>query len=72
MPEDYDSVNTLCPFYKCENPLKIECEGVLEKSNIHNCFQDKPSKVRQKKHYCNKFYKECPLYKAINKKYEDE
>lgn len=61
-----------CPFYDSEEAQKVICEGVIENTKIHICF-DTPDALKQyKKIFCYNDYQNCIIHKALSVKYEDE
>ena len=70
VPNKENNTEILCPFFIFEKPNTITCEGVIGKSQITS-FDNKANKKAHKSQHCTTWnYKNCPLYKAINKKYK--
>lgn len=66
----------VCPFYSREESSvtrKIHCEGHMEGTHIHLCFDTKELKKIHKKKHCKNVvgYKKCPLYPVILKKHRE-
>lgn len=66
-----ESVSAKCPFYEGEEAQKVICEGVVENSGIHLCFETPTSQKNYKKEHCYDCYKNCVIYKALCGKYEE-
>lgn len=61
-----------CPFYAGERGAWISCEGVMEESlSTHVIFADKKSRAEAAVTLCCGDWEECPLARAINRKYEE-
>ena len=61
-----------CPFYDCEEAQKVICEGVIENTHVHICF-DTPGALKiYKRGFCYNDYESCILHKALSSKYEGE
>lgn len=70
MPYNYDDKNVRCPFYQYERDNKIYCEGLIKNSVTSTNFKNKSALKEHKNGICSEAYKDCPLYKALTKKYE--
>lgn len=72
--ENYADVNAVCPFYQGITTSKqssIICESVVPTSHTTSLNFNKAHKRDvHMEEFCNKNYKECPLYGLINSKYE--
>lgn len=72
----FDDVNVRCPFYIGSTNTVIICEGVADGSVLENKFRDmsgKPMKDKRDAHkhkYCDCLWEQCPIYKALEEKYE--
>lgn len=60
----------LCPFYHCEDPRRIICEGVQERSALHLAFGDEGDKSDYKAQFCERAYESCIVEKMLEGKYE--
>lgn len=69
------SVYVKCPYYKREErkpQKKIVCEGVLERTSLHQMFETVPDLKNHKDSFCKGDYNKCPIAEALNRKYEYE
>lgn len=64
----HTSSTVLCPFYKNDQEKSIVCEGVYSKCIILS-FGKKAKKDEHVKYYCARNFKECEIYKILEKKY---
>lgn len=76
MKKTYIDKYVACPYYSREESYvtkKIHCEGCVEGTRLHLCFDLKELKKSYKKNFCkNKNgFKNCPLYSIIAKKYRE-
>jgi len=71
-PRMNESVLVICPFYKRESQQVIYCEGVDEKSVIHLAFGNKDDCRIYEKQFCRKFWKECMIAMALEKKWRED
>lgn len=60
-----------CPFYKSAKETSLKCEGIFSKSYV-NDFDDKEKTRAYFFKYCCSDYKNCPIAKIIEKKYNFE
>jgi len=68
----YECVGALCPYYKWEYINNIVCEGSKYLAIISVVAQSERDKVFYRRRFCETKYDECPIYKAIIEKYEEE
>lgn len=61
----------LCPFYDCEEAQKVICEGVIENTHIHLCFDTPEALKEYKRKFCYDDYESCIIHTALCTKYED-
>lgn len=69
------SRNARCPFYKSEERVgafRIRCDGLQPGTWLHMVFADHDEMIRWRDKYCKRCWKECPVAKMINTKYEEE
>ena len=66
------SKSVLCPFYSCEEDVKIHCEGVEPRTSIHLVFRSPAEFINYRLKYCDKDFGECRLAKMLYGKYEEE
>jgi len=67
----FTDTTALCPFYKASENQKIRCEGVIpEAISATTMFKNNTDRDAILEQCCNNNYKLCPMYWAINKKYE--
>ena len=67
---EYTSKEVLCPFYSCEVPQMIKCEGVEQGTALHMAFDTREHKGKYKVQFCCDRYTTCLLYKMLEAKYE--
>jgi hypothetical protein len=77
MKNTYIDKYITCPFYSREESSvtrKIHCEGYMEGTHFHICFDSKDLKKLHKKKFCknDKDYLKCPLYLVIAKRYKED
>lgn len=70
MATSFASMRVKCPFYKGDKGVKLVCEGIDLKCNIHHQYEKKENKDRRMQKYCAGDYSKCELYKILIKKYE--
>lgn len=63
------SKSVLCPFYSCEEDVKIHCEGVEPRTSIHLTFRSPTELIVYRQKYCDKDFGGCRLAKMLYKKY---
>ena len=71
-----DDKQVECPFYKSDHRRKrniIRCEGIMRDTISHVIFLSDENMLEHKNRFCRKqpMWKECPLAKALQEKYED-
>lgn len=71
MPTSWDSVNVQCPFYRQSSSRHLSCEGVWSASTIDTTFHSTRSRQELMERLCMSAYTQCPLYRQIEKKYEE-
>lgn len=64
------SKSVLCPFYSCEEDVKLHCEGVVPRTSIHLVFRSPSELIEYRKKYCEASYGECRLAKRLYEKYD--
>lgn len=72
MPNDYGEVDIKCPFFKKIEPTSMRCEGLIDNTVIHTQFQSAVKRELYQTLYCSRSYKRCRLYKALEKRYEEQ
>lgn len=65
----YQSKYVVCPFYSCEEDVKLHCEGVEPRTSIHLTFRSPAELLEYRKRYCETKYGECRLAKMLYDKY---
>lgn len=72
MPRHFVRKEVVCPFYKCETDAKIWCEGCSRGTTIQLVFSREDLRKAFLNRHCKSFdgYPRCPLFDAINSKYE--
>ena len=67
---EYTSNDVLCPFYACEVPQEVKCEGVETGTALHVAFDTRDHKNTYKMQLCCDKYNRCMIYKMLEAKYE--
>lgn len=65
----YQSKYVECPFYSCEEDVKLHCEGVEPRTSIHLTFRSPAELLEYRKRYCESAYGRCRLAKMLYEKY---
>jgi len=67
----YNSVNVVCPFYKCDKENEIWCESPVSAKLNKSVFSRKEEKNCHMDMFCNsiKGYENCPLSVINGEKY---
>ena len=62
-----------CPYFKNDSFNSLNCEGCTQHSYIRQAFESKFDKSNWQKKYCMELsqYKSCPIFKAVDLKYEN-
>lgn len=68
----YQSKYVVCPFYSCEEDVKLHCEGVEPRTSIHLTFRSPAELLEYRKKYCEEGYGGCRLAKMLYEKYEEK
>lgn len=61
----------MCPFYDSEEAQKVICEGVIENTHIHLCFDTPDALKEYKRKFCYDDFESCIIHTALCTKYED-
>ena len=61
-----------CPFFQSSNKVTVQCEGITNDSIVLIRFLSPDKRTEFRKRYCNSRYFECPMYKLVEKKYDDK
>lgn len=61
-----------CPYYRCDLPLGISCEGAYGGSVIQQRFIEKRSVKLQKARFCCNAWEECRVAQMLTGKYQEE
>ena len=61
-----------CPYYKCEAPQMIYCEGVEDNTVLHLAFATKKGKKAYVLSRCSECWKGCMIAQMLNRKYDYE
>ena len=68
MPNVYtykEDEHVRCPYYKRESPTEVRCAGLSGRTQTTNTFRTKADKEDFKEDFCNGFYWNCSLYRAL-------
>lgn len=69
----YIQVYVQCPFYHGDNGESwIICEGLIPGTQLHSSFPRKSDYRLQIEVFCCDRYRNCEVYTALLKKYEEE
>lgn len=60
----------MCPFYSCEEDVKLHCEGVIPRTSIHLTFRSPTELLDYRKRYCEAKFNECRLAHMLYEKYD--
>lgn len=60
-----------CPFYTCEESIRIMCEGIQQNSSVHIVFGMVKQRQTYSREYCQRDYKQCIQYQGLMHKYDD-
>lgn len=58
-----------CPYYKCETPCVIHCEGVCDDQSIHMAFATKTARRAYERQFCMDRWGQCMVAEAHNRKW---
>ena len=60
-----------CPFYECETPMAVYCEGVTVGSRLKIMFPSSKDASVYKRKFCNRISgcRDCPIHIALLTKY---
>lgn len=61
-----------CPFYSCEEDVKLHCEGVVPRTSIHLTFRSPAELLEYRKKYCEEAFVGCRLAKMLYEKYGEK
>lgn len=68
----YESKEALCPFYNCEDPQRIMCEGIEDGTGLHLTFATPMGKRNYASRFCAKDFGSCLINKMLEEKYSNE
>ena len=71
MPRTYNEGLIICPFYKATATQSISCEGITEDCIIKLLFASPEKRDLHRKIFCDNNYKNCEIYRMLEKKYEE-
>lgn len=60
-----------CPFFRGHTPLEIGCEGITSETFLRLLFHSKDDMILHERTFCCARFKNCELFEAINKQYEE-
>lgn len=72
MAKSMVSVYIRCPYYRREErkqQAKLVCEGVVERTSLHQMFGSVEGLKRHRQCFCMGEYDRCPVAQALNRKY---
>ena len=64
--------NIRCPFFRGHTPLEIGCEGITQDTVIRLVFHSKIDLQLHEQIFCCEHFKNCELFDAIHKQYNDQ
>ena len=67
----YERKEVLCPFYNCEDPTKIMCEGIVIGGGLHIVFSTRQKKKIHQQTFCTSNYPACYIYTMLEQKYDE-
>lgn len=68
----YESKEALCPFYNCEDPQRIMCEGIEDGMGLHLTFATPMGKRNYASRFCAKDFEACKFNRILEEKYSNE
>lgn len=68
----YESKEALCPFYNCEDPQRIMCEGIEDGTGLHLTFATPMGKRNYALRFCAKDFEACKINRMLEEKYSNE
>ena len=71
MPRTYDNCLAMCPFFLTSGKKNVLCEGLTDDCTINLLFVSEEKRDLHRKVFCDARYKNCELFKMLEKKYED-
>ena len=71
MPRTYDNCLARCPFFLTSGKKNVLCEGLTDDCTINLLFVSEEKRDLHRKIFCDARYKNCELFKLLEKKYED-
>ena len=71
MPRTYNEGLINCPFYKSMAQKSITCEGITEECITKLLFTSPEKRDMNRKVLCENRYKNCEIYRMLEKKYEE-
>ena len=71
MAKQHNDGNILCPFYHNCGKRSVSCEGITDDSIIYLQFLTIRSRNLHRRIFCESAYKNCEIYRMLEKKYED-
>ena len=60
-----------CPFFRGHTVMEIGCEGITDKTCLRLMFTCKSDMLQHERIFCCSHYRNCELYEAIIKQYEE-
>ena len=71
MPNEYHSVDVVCPYYRDQDKHTIMCEGIGDRTTLRVCYPSRARVEAYQRDYCNSMdgYKECPIATMLNERY---
>lgn len=71
MPRTYNEGLIICPFYKSMAQKSITCEGITDECITKTIFTSPEKRDMHRKVFCERKYKNCEIYRMLEKKYEE-
>lgn len=71
MPRQYDNAFAKCPFFQSSGKKNILCEGITKDCTVNIMFLSERKRDRHRWIFCDEKYKNCVLFKVLEKKYEN-
>ena len=62
--------DVVCPYYKCEAPQLVYCEGVEDHTSLHLAFDTKSGKKTYMEVKCCRNWRQCMIAQMLNRKYD--
>lgn len=66
----HDDSDVKCPFFLSRGKRSVLCEGITRASRVNTKFESRKLYENHKHEYCDRNFRECPLYRIIKDRYD--